>query len=397
MTTNTHDWTIYAFELISGNVVAEVPFVNNIQFSRKINDPGSGSVYVPLGGQGMSQVDLDQLAIPWRWGLAICYRDAILQAGPVTGETFSASSPGYTQLNFANIWKVFTKRLLLPPASTWTSGSVTSSDANTALSGLTNGGIAQTLVQTQLVRGDFFDGEYTGTLPISFNGSPAVGTETANYNGYDLNIVSDILVNLTTNIGACEIDFAPYWAVPGQNIQFSMRVSDTRLGQLGAPWVWDFGGRGALQDANYSTDGTQQTFSEYARGSGSTTSLIVGQYGTTAYEARRYPLLESVDGNHTSVTDVATLNGYAQAAVQTYQYAITTPAIYIRVDGTGTSGKATGSPTLEEISIGDTGTFVFQGHRRIPDGAYTLRIIEIAQGLDVGSVLLNVQPIFGTW
>src|SRR5207244_2291774 len=142
----------------------------------------------------------------------------------------------------------------LPPTSTWTSGSVTAADANTSLSGLTYGGIAQTLVQTQLTR---------GTLPITFLGSPAAGSHSITYNGYDLNIVSDALQDLTNRQDGCEIDFAPYWSTPGQVIKWQMRVSDTRLGQIGAPWVWDFGGRGALQDADYTSDGSQMRGTEY--------------------------------------------------------------------------------------------------------------------------------------
>ena len=97
----------------------------------------------------------------------------------------------------------------------------------------------------------------------------------------------------------------------------------------------------------------------------------------------------------TSDSTTATLNSYATAGVTTYQWPIVTPMIYVRVDGVGTNGKPTGSPTLEQINVGDTGTFVFQGHRRIADGSYTLRILEISQGLDVGSIKLGLQPVAG--
>jgi hypothetical protein len=315
--------------------------------------------------------------------LAICYRNTIIQAGPVTGENYTSSSGGYTQVNFAGIWKILSKRILLPTTVTWTSGSVVASDANTVLSGLTYGGVAQTLVQTQLLR---------GPLPITFLGSPAAGSVNATYNGYDLNLVSDILIDLTTTLGGCEIDFAPYWAVPGHNIQFRMRVSDTKLGQNGNPWPWDFGGRGALQDADYTADGSLMTSTEFVRGAGSQTTLVVGQAISNTLVSARFPLLESINGDHTSVTSVATLNGYAAANVATYQTPIITPFMYVRVDGRGTNGMRTGSPTLEQIAPGDNGQFQFQGHRRFPDGTYVYRIVEIAQGLDVGSVKLGLQP-----
>lgn len=378
----TRDWTVYAVETVSGTVVAEIPFINTLQYSRKLNEPGGGSVYVPVGGTGMSQRDIAQLAMPWRWSLAICYKGTIIQAGPVAGEGYTGSSGGYTQLSFAGMWKVFQRRVVLPTTSTWTSGNVTASDANTSLSGLTYGGIAQTLVQTQINR---------GTLPITFTGNPATGTRSITYNGYDLNICADMLINLTNVIGGCEIDFAPYWATPGQVIKWQMRVSDTRLGQQGAPWVFDFP-RGALQDADYGSDGSQMTFSEFARGSGSQGSLVVGSYTSTTLTSNGYPLLESVNGDHTSVTDPALLTSYAQAGVTTYQWPNVSPAVYVRVDGKATSGTQTGSPTLEQISVGDTGTFQFQNHRRIPDGTYTWRIVEMTQGLDVGSTKLVMQP-----
>lgn len=380
------DWSVYVFETRSGNVVGELPFAGSLQYNRKLNDPGSGTVQVPVGGTGVSQSEIAQLTMPWRWSLAVCYRQTILQAGPITGEQYSASSGGVTSLAFAGMWKIFTKRLVLPPTSSWTSGSVTSSDSNTVLSGLSYGGIAQTLVQTQVTR---------GALPITFVGSPATGSQAVTYNGYDLNMVADILTNLTQVQGGCEIDFAPYWSTPGQVISFQMRVSDTRLGQIGAPWCWDYGGRGALQDADYTGDGSRMVFNEWTRGSGSQTGLITGHYASTTLTNAGYPLLEGVNGDHTSDTDPVVLNSYAQADVNTYQWPILTPTVYVRVDATGTSGNKTGSPTLEEISVGDTGQFTFQSHRRIPDGTYSFRIVELGQGLDVGSVGLGLQPVQG--
>jgi hypothetical protein len=108
-----------------------------------------------------------------------------------------------------------------------------------------------------------------------------------------------------------------------------------------------------------------------------------------------FPLLEDVNGDHTNVVDLPTATSYAQQWVDTYQYPVNTPGASVRVNALDLTGRLTGSPTLDQISVGDTAAFTVQGHRRIPDGTYTYRIIGVTNGATYDDAVLTLQPVTG--
>ncbi|HEX5119859.1 MAG TPA: hypothetical protein VFW65_32130 [Pseudonocardiaceae bacterium] len=365
-------------------MVAEVPFEQTPNFSYALNDPGSGSVMVPLGGNGMSPADIEELTQPWRWTWAVAYRDFLCQAGPVVSEQYTGTQP-YTEVTFAGIWKLLTKRLAVP--ATFTGGNPAMTANDTTYSTVTYRQVAKNLVATSLARGG---------LPIVLPADDPPGPITQQYFGYDMNLVADMLTNLTGLSGGPEIEFRPQFdpTQPGF-LQWVMRVGSPRLGQLGSPWVWDYGSRGAVQEFDTSRDGSSMTFSDYVRGSGSQYTLLVGNAQDLSLVDAGYPLLEDVNGDHTTVTDVPTAASYAQQWVDTYKFPVNTPTVAVRVDGRDGAGRGTGSPTLDQISVGDTASFVVQGHRRLPDGTYTYRITGVTQGTDQNTAALTLQPVTG--
>jgi hypothetical protein len=379
------DWTVYAFETTTGRIAAEIPFINVSQFEYGLNNLGSGTVTVPLGGNGMSTADIDELTQPWRWSWAVCYRQFICQAGPVISEQMTDTQP-YTQVTFAGIWKLFSKRILFP--STFTSGTnpaVTAAD--TQYTGLTYLQMASNIVGTSMAR---------GALPIILPPTDPPGTSTIQYYGYEMDLVADMLSNLTGLVGGPEIEFRPQFNPSQPNyIQWVMRVGSPRLGQIGSSWAFDYGPRGSIQQMDFTRDGSQMTFSDYLRGSGSEYDLVVGNGQDLGLVAAGYPLLEDVNGDHTTVVDPDTANSYAQQWCDTYQYPVNTPGALVRVDALDLSGAVSGSPTLDQIAVGDTAAFTIQSHRRIPDGTYTYRIVQIDNGSSYDNVKLTLQPVTG--
>lgn len=378
------DWYVYAFETVSGRMVAEIPFEQTPNFEYGINDPGSGSVMVPLGGNGMSAADVEELSQPWRWTWAVCYRDFLCQAGPVISEQMT-DTQAYTEVTFAGIWKLLSKRILVP--ATFPGGNPATTDNDTTYTNLTYRQMAKEIVATSLAR---------GSVPIVLPPDDPPGTQTQQYFGYDLNLVADALTNLTGLDGGPEIEFRPQFD-PDQPgfLQWVMRIGSPRLGQLGAPWVWDYGPRGAVQELDFDRDGSTMTLSDYVRGSGSQYDLIVGNAQDLSLVDAGYPLLEDVNGDHTSVTDVPTATSFAQQWVSTFSTPVNTPSAQVRADGHDLAGRDTGSPTLDQVAVGDVATFVVQAHRRIPDGSYTYRIVGITQGTTPDTVGLTLQPVVG--
>lgn len=381
---------MYALETKTGRIAAELPYANTMQYDYALNNAGGGSVNIPTGGNGMSADDLNEMTQPWRWSLAICYRGTVVQAGPIVSETFT-DSQSYTQVTFAGMWKTLSKRLLLPASFADGGGNPAVPACDTTYTNLTYRQIASNIVATTLTR---------GTLPITLPDPDPPGTHAMTYFGYDMDIIADMLTNLTGLVDGPEIEFHPQF-VAGQPdyIEWLLRVGAPRLGNLGSPWVWDYGARGALQALDFTRDGSQMTFASYTRGSGNQYGLLVGSAldSDFALVDVGYPLLEDVNGDHTSVTDPATLNSYARQLVSTYEYPVETMIATIRVNARDVSGLATGSPTLDQVAIGDTAVFSVEDHRRIPDGNYPMRIVGVGAGQDYYTAKLTLQSIVGKW
>lgn len=376
----TSDWTVYVFETISGQVVNELPFSAIPTWEIGLNAPGSGSSTVPLGGNGIDKVDLDPITYPWRFSAAVSWRNNLLQAGPIPDETFQDTGIAST-VSFTGIWTLFTKRVVFP--SNWATGNPATAAADVTYSNMTLRQIAKQLIADSVNRPG-------GYVPIVFDPDDPAGTNTRTYHGYELNKVADMLANLTGVDGGPEVEFRPQWSSTG-HIQWYMRIGSPRLGQIGSPWVWDYGERGALRSLDFQRNGSAVAGNWYSRGAGDQYATLIGHNSDSKLLGARFPLLEEVDGNHTDVTIQSTADGWATALMNTYHWPTHTFTAIVNIGGKDKSYRPTGSPSVDQIAVGDTGQFVVQGHLRIPDGSYTMRIIGISSN-DADSVKLILQP-----
>ena len=376
----TQDWTAFVVETITGQVVAELPLAAAPTFDIGINTTGSGSAQVPLGGTGMDKNQLDPITEPWRFSIAIAWRNNLMQAGPIPDESFQDSA-GNTTVAFNGLWSLFTKRLVFPIG--WSSGNPATTTADVTYTNLTLRQIAKRLVYDNIQRPNCF-------VPMAFDPDDPAGTSTRTYYGYEMNKVADMLTNIVGVDGGPEIEFRPQWTSTGR-IQWYMRTGSPRLGQIGSPWVWDYGERGALRAVDYQRNGSAIAGNWYARGAGEKYGTVIGHVSDTTLISARFPLLEEVDGNHTDVTVQSTADGWAAADMNTYHWPTHTFTAIVQIGGLDKSYRQTGSPSIDQIAVGDTGRFVIQDHRRIPDGSYTLRIIGIANNT-ADSVKLTLQP-----
>lgn len=377
-------WTVYAFETVTGRIAAEIPFAGSMQYTRQINTQGSGSINIPLTGNGLSNALANQVLNPWRWSLALCFNRKIIQAGPIVAESYT-DQQGQSNVTISGIWALFAKRLVSNPS--WVaSGTPAVTAADTTFTSFTDYQIAKRLMANSLSRGN---------APIDLPADDVAGVNTQTYFGYDMNTVSDMITNITQLVGGPEIEFSPYFDPANAGfIRWAMNIGRPTLGQGAAsPWAYDYGKVGCCTAIDVAIDGSKMTFRDYVRGSGSQYTQIIGTAATST-AVGPYPLLEDVDGNHTSVVSLATANRYAQANVNTYQYPISTWSAYVSVDAKDGSGRATGSPRLDEISMGDWANFTVQGHRRLADGIYSHRIIGINNATDDVAKLI-LQPTVG--
>jgi hypothetical protein len=374
------DWSAYIVQTTTGQVEAELPMTAAPTFDMGINATGGGSVQVMMGGNGVDKAILDPITAPWKYSVAITWRNTLVQAGPIPDETFQDSGQA-TQIPFGGLWSMFTKRLVFPPS--WGSGNAATTAADVTYSNMTLRQIAKQLVVDTTNRPN-------GYLPMTFDPDDAPGTNTRTYHGYELKKLSDMLTELSGVDGGPEIDIRPQWASPGW-VQWYMRTGSPRLGQLGSPWVWDYGSQGACRHLDFNRNGTNVAGNWYSKGAGDTYATVIGSAADSMLVNDGFPLLEDVDGNHTDVVEANTANGWATAMMNTYHWPTHTFTATVQVGGLDKSYRVTGSPRLDQIALGDTAQFQVKDHRRILDGTYTMRIIGVSSN-DLDSVKLILQP-----
>jgi len=381
-------WRAFVCETVTGEIKGEIPFIGKPQWDYGINSQGSLTLTVPIGrgGGALTKEDIRALLDPWRFSWGIAWGGYIVQCGPMVGYQYSDSASGApsVRISCVGIWGLFTtKRILANPGWNATTGKITDPEADINLSGLSLHTIAKRLIQ--------FDMQRNGSLPIDLP-ADIPGSSTRNYPGYDLAYVGERLAQLTQVIDGPEVEFRPRFTdMTHTKVEWEMRVGNPRLGNLGRPHAWDYGN--ALREVNEDGNASKVAFRWWARGNGMERGLLVGKaQDLTPVSAANFPVLESVDGQHTSVTEEATLQSWAEADVATYQKTVVTRSATVSVDGTDGQGRITGSPRFDLVQVGDTATFNIRDHTFIPDGVYGQRIIRVSSGSE-SVVNLGLQGV----
>lgn len=374
-------WRLFAVNTVTGHVIDDIPFVGAPQWTYGVNQTGSLQVTIPIGAIEKSQ--LRALVDYWRisWGLA--WGHHIWQCGPVVTYRYSdVDGPPVLNVGCAGIWSLFsTKRVIANPA--WGGANIADEAADVTLSTLSLHTIAKRLVQHDMTR--------NGALPIVLPADIA-GTQERLFPGYDLAYVGERLAQLTQVIDGPEVEFRPQYTDSTRTaVQWTMRIGNPRLGDLGLPHAFDY--CRALTHVDEDGDGSQQQFETWVRGNGMERALLTGHYADTSLLAFGWPKLESVDGAHTSATEQNILDGWAQADVTTYKRGITRWSGRVRIDGTDGRDNTTGSPTLDTVSVGDNAVFKIRNHRWLPDGTSGQRILSVSSGGDLNTAVLGLMEV----
>jgi hypothetical protein len=377
------DWRAFVVETVTGRVVGDIPYVGTPRHSSGLNLTGDLTINVPVGGNAIDKGTLRSYLDPWRFSLGLAWGAHIFQCGPiVTYQTQDSRSGTTVQVGCAGVWSLWTlKRVLANPS--WTGTDITDVTADTVFTNLSLHTIAKRLIQNDLTR--------NGGLPIALPADIA-GTESRTYPGYDIATVGERLGQLTQGLDAPEIEFRPRFTdATRTQVEWEMRIGNPRLGNLGLPHAWDYGQ--ALTDLSEAVDASRQQFRSFVRGNGMERGLLTAVAEDTSLTDVGWPMLESVDGSHTSVTVVDDLSSWAQANVLAYRNPVRTWSAEVRIDGTNGRNQVTGSPSIHLVSAGDTAVFQVKNHSWIRDGQYGQRIIGIQSGQSASTVSLVLQAV----
>lgn len=259
-------------------------------------------------------------AAPGRSILACATGDVVLAAGPVWAHTYSR--PNKTlQLHAAGMWSYFDHRYVIPivaatigvdqftiPDPSAAGKTMPNPDVGTYLTALEYGTIAKRWVQ----QAQAWTG---GNVPIVFE-PDRVGTRERNFEGADFKKVGTVLSQLTQIEDGPDIRFMPRLTADRLGIEFALQTgTDANPLLAGGPHLWDVTApESAVSEFEVNVDASRMTSVGWVTGGRSADTVLVARSIDTTLTDAGYPLLESLDSSHTSVSEQSTLDNYAGEA-----------------------------------------------------------------------------------
>ncbi|MFE0021899.1 hypothetical protein [Amycolatopsis sp. NPDC059021] len=371
------EWRVMVAETTTGTLLADVTPRDLPSFTRKLTDRGQWTVNVMPDDAANTNTDFHALTDAGRFTWAILCGPVVVQAGPTFTYSYSESTRTLS-VSGTGIAGLFDRRVLRN-AVLYTS--IVNPSEDVTISNRSLRGIARDLVAINLAQNGY-------GLPIDLP-APETGPNVRTYYGYDLAKLWDRLDDLSKVLEGPELDFWPY-LVPGENkLRWQMLIGSPLLGDQQSAAVWDYGG--ALSAIDVDVNGSASPATRvWVKGSGNERGLLTGYAEDPSLVALGFPPTDFVDGDHTSVTEVSTLQSYATADLKQFSSATETWKCSVRIDGATGTGQEV-SPALGSWSLGDAPQFGVSGHPWIPDGQYRRRILAYSNK-DEASVQLDLQP-----
>lgn len=357
---------------LTGEIILRkiVPVSCSVELTLNAADAVKADVKLPLidprTGVG---IDLPNQLLPQRDFIGWVENGVVLAAGPVQGDPFAF--PRSSTVNAAGMWEYFTRRLILPPATTLPSA-VTST-----WSGMSLRSIAKRIVQQACAWA------HAG-LPIDYE-PDFPGINQREYPGKDMMVVADALKNLTEVQNGPDITFRPKLTVDQRHVRWDLITGDPDLTQAGADHYWDLSAPGRFAQVT-TLDRDGRDLATHAWGVGATPEgedmpPLEAAASSTVLTDAGFPMLEMVEQRN-SVSRPETLQAYVDEDV--VRYSGFTETFQVRV-------KRDQPPRLGTYWPGDWARIRIGDNPRIPAGTYRMRLIRISFGA-TGDVTLDCAP-----
>ncbi len=370
MTGPADQWRVFIAETLSGEIRADVAHVGDPSFERTLNEKGSLSVSVMVDGPN-AQVDLHTYTRPGKYSWILAYGQTIVQAGPVWSYQFTDSSR-QLDVTCGGMFSLFSRRVTRNPVGSANDAipAIVNESEDLTYTGLSLRGIMSRLVADNLAQLDY-------DVPTIVVPEAETGENVRNYQGYDLKMIADNMTDLAGVINGPEFDFAPEFTERGTHVQWNLKIGNPLLGNQEPNLVWDYGTEGAPVDTiDVDVDGSESPITRvWVKGDGTERELKTGFAEDLTRAREGYPGTDYVDGDHTSVTEQDTLEGYADKDLERLSAAVETWTCDVRIAGPGAVEYA---PALESWQLGDAPLFALAGHPWLPDGAYRRRVLGYA-------------------
>ncbi|MFC4223575.1 hypothetical protein [Lysinibacter cavernae] len=295
---------VLAFETMTGQFIGNIPYTN-VVWKKSLNEAGTIDITVDWSREAATW-DIRGKTWPWRTLIAVIRGDTILHAGPVVNR----SRPrGSLTIPASGMWEIFKHRLVLNYAlsSKKVDGQVMIDEDNPAPEWKLELTGSLVDIAVKLVAESLKWGALPITLP-PLTGGPNVRV----YYGFDLASVDTRLSQLTEVIGGPELRFEPRIGVDGR-LSFAMQGSAELIDTV---HQWNEiapGQRVSL--ASMHEDGSAMTTDHWGLGGGSDDMVLMTRASSDALTRVGWPVMQSADTSHSSVSELPTLRGYVQESL----------------------------------------------------------------------------------
>lgn len=359
-------------DLLTGRRLQTLPVVS-ADWSDTLNGVGDISASVSMNDPDVQTLGLRGSATPGKAFLAVVDGDAVLQAGPVWAQRYNAQNQSL-QLSAAGMWSYFDHRVLLPVLAGF---EATDPAADTNVTSSLQG-VARTLVeQAQAWTG--------GDVPVNLPDEIA-GDNVRNYVGSDLGMVGERLRQLTQVEGGPDIRFVPRFSDDRLGVQWDMQIGtpdEPLLSSVFEP-VFNVGLSGSsVSNLSVSVDGKAVAGQVFATGGRSSDEVLVARSTGTELAAAGFPLLERVDSSRSTITQLSTLQGFADELVLRG----------VRpVELWSFDHDLQSRPSVTGFSVGDFAKVRVHDDPYLPRGEYRMRILSRSGDVEGRTVSLTFQP-----
>jgi hypothetical protein len=297
--------TVHCYDAM-GNHLARIPYAT-LSYKDSISDTGSMSISVPDTTE-LRRLDLSTILREYGsiW-LAKC-GDRVLHAGWLT--SCKADEDGALALVVGGGWTLWTKRLVMTKtrSGSWDDGTVVIDEQHPPGDWILHLRGSYSDLCRELLRLSMEQGWVPYTLP-DWRG----GDNVRDYNLWELATVSDRLGDIADLADGPEIRFDPQITGP-TTMRWTLNVGSPEI--VDHRWKLNVNVPGEhVGLGGVCTDGQDMTGESFGVGGRNEDNLLIARYRDGWLESQGWPLMQSANTSHTSVSILQTLQSYVRSDV----------------------------------------------------------------------------------
>lgn len=365
---------MFVGELTTGKNIIPIPAVDG-EYEIRRNREGSISCDVTLSSKAHRRLDLAQNAAEGRTYLAIAEGEHVFAAGAIWDHEYDDDARRLT-LTAEGMWSVLNRRFILPAAVETVSLLLTSGDdegkPNPAVATVFTGESWPAIVRGIIEQGFTRAG---GQLPIVF-GPDGVGAHDKTYDSASFKSQGEAITDLTELVNGPEVEFRPEFNAAGDGLEWHAVVADDtslQIASVGRPHRFDFSvPKRTVRKLKTKSSARELSSEAWATGGRQASIALISRAANTVLTDRGYPRLETLNAAHSTVTEQATNDAYAEDELNLGS----APARWWSFES-----NMDAVPTVGSLHLGDYCDVIIRGNAYLPDGTHRRRIAAMAGSL----------------